>query len=113
MCVGRQTEGVEICASIKFNTALSSERRSFTNDAITTMTDGVTQRRTGAAATAAGVGSASRVTVAASSAASAASTSYFSSNASKRRGEIFFLAWGAVWISIMATIVATRWFEVS
>jgi hypothetical protein len=25
---------------------------------------------------------------------------------------MFFLGWGAVWISIMAFIVATRWFEV-
>lgn len=29
-----------------------------------------------------------------------------------RAGEIFFLQWGVVWVSIMAYIVASRVFEV-
>jgi hypothetical protein len=73
------------------------------------MSEGLTQRRNGAGA----AGSSAPAQRSVRDVTVAASTSYFSSNVSKRRGEIFFLGWGAVWISIMATIVATRMFEVS
>lgn len=72
--------------------------------------DGLNQRRAAAQPTT--VTGRSGASANSHASASAASTSYFSSNASKRRGEMFFLGWGAVWISIMAFIVATRWFEV-
>jgi hypothetical protein len=34
-------------------------------------------------------------------------------NASKRSGEQFFLVWTAIWISIVAVVVATEVFEVT
>lgn len=38
-------------------------------------------------------------------------TSWLASNKDKRRGELFFLFWSAVWMSLMALIVATEAFE--
>jgi hypothetical protein len=70
---------------------------------------GLTQRRPASGANGASAPPAASKTV---STPAVDGSSLFSSNPSKRRGEIFFLAWGAVWISMMATIVATRMFEV-
>jgi hypothetical protein len=77
------------------------------------MAEGLTQRRANGGGAAAAAASTRTVRVASpTSPSSSSSASLFSANASKARGEKFFLGWGAVWISIMATIVATRWFEV-